>query len=42
MTGTQRREQLLDVGRHLFAERGFEGASIEEMAARAGGSKPVV
>ncbi len=42
MTGTQRREQLLDVGRHLFAERGFEGASIEEVAARAGVSKPVV
>jgi AcrR family transcriptional regulator len=42
MTGTQRREQLLGVGRHLFAERGFEGASIEEVAARAGVSKPVV
>jgi AcrR family transcriptional regulator len=42
MTGTERREQLLDVGRSLFAERGFEATSIEEIAARAGVSKPVV
>ncbi|MEJ5866646.1 TetR/AcrR family transcriptional regulator [Pseudokineococcus sp. 5B2Z-1] len=42
MTGAERREQLLDVGRALFAERGFEGASVEEVAARAAVSKPVV
>jgi len=42
MTGKERREQLLDVGRALFAERGFEAASIEEIASRAGVSKPVV
>jgi len=42
MTGKERREQLLDVGRALFAERGFEATSIEEIAARAGVSKPVV
>jgi AcrR family transcriptional regulator len=42
MTGKERREQLLDVGRTLFAERGFEATSIEEVAARAGVSKPVV
>ncbi|GAB3283882.1 TetR/AcrR family transcriptional regulator [Parasphingorhabdus pacifica] len=42
MTGKERREQLLDVARALFAEKGFEAASIEEIAHRAGVSKPVV
>jgi AcrR family transcriptional regulator len=42
MTGQERREQLLDVGRQLFAERGFEATSIEEVASRASVSKPVV
>ncbi len=42
MTGRERREQLVDVGRVLFAERGFEATSIEEIATRAGVSKPVV
>ena len=42
MTGTQRREQLLEVGRALFARKGFDGTSIEEIASEAGVSKPVV
>lgn len=42
MTSAERREQLVDVARPLFAARGFEGTSVEEIAAQAGVSKPVV
>jgi AcrR family transcriptional regulator len=42
MTGKERREQLLRVARALFAEKGFDAASVEEIAHRANVSKPVV
>lgn len=42
MTGSERRHQLINIARSLFAERGYEATSIEEIAQRAGVSKPVV
>ena len=42
MTGQERRAQLLDVGRQVFAETGYQAASIEEIAKRARITKPVV
>ena len=42
MTGAERREQLIAVARTLFADRGFEGTSVEEIATHAQVSKPVV
>jgi len=42
MTGQERRLQLVGIGRRLFAERGYEATSIEEISHQAGVSKPVV
>jgi AcrR family transcriptional regulator len=42
MSGTERREQLVRIARQVFAERGYEGTSIEEIAERAKVSKPVI
>ncbi|WP_460654193.1 TetR/AcrR family transcriptional regulator [Kribbella endophytica] len=42
MTSADRREQLIVIARALFAQKGYEGSSVEEIAARAEVSKPVV
>ena len=38
----QRRQQLLDVARDVFAERGFHATSMDEIAEAAGVTKPVL
>jgi AcrR family transcriptional regulator len=42
MTALERREQLIHVGKSLFASRGYEAVTIEEIAAQAEVSKPVI
>src|SRR5512135_2939839 len=42
LTATERRAQLIGVGRAVFAKRGYEGTSMEEIAGRAKVSKPIV
>ncbi|HYH27915.1 MAG TPA: TetR/AcrR family transcriptional regulator [Actinomycetota bacterium] len=38
----ERHEQLIEVARRVFAERGYAASAIEEIASRAGVTKPVV
>ncbi len=42
LSASERRAQLVDVGRAAFAEHGYEGTSVEEIAKRAKVSKPIV
>src|SRR5256885_12424666 len=42
LTAIERRAQLVDVGRAVFAKRGYEATSMEEIADRAHVSKPIV
>jgi AcrR family transcriptional regulator len=42
MTSAERREQLITIARGLFAQKGYEATSVEEIAARSEVSKPVV
>lgn len=42
LTATERRAQLIEVGRSVFAKHGYEATSVEEIAERAKVSKPVV
>ena len=42
MTAGERREQLIEIARGLFAEKGYDGTAVEDVAAHAGVSKPVV
>jgi AcrR family transcriptional regulator len=42
MSSAQRREQLIAIGRNVFAEKGIDGTSVEEVASRAKVSKPVI
>ena len=42
LAATARRAQLVDVGRSVFAESGYEATTVEQIAERAGISKPIV
>ena len=42
LPASERRAQLIEVGRAVFAKRGYDGTSMEEIADRAKVSKPVV
>ena len=42
LTAAARRAQLIEVGREVFAERGYGATSVEEIANRAKVSKPIL
>lgn len=42
LTAAERRQQLLEVGREVFAAHGYDSALIDDVAQRAGVSKPIV
>jgi AcrR family transcriptional regulator len=42
LTAAQRRIQLLGVGRQVFASKGYNGGSVEEIARAAKVSKPII
>ena len=42
LPASARRAQLVEIGRLVFAQRGYEAASVEEIAERAGITKPIV
>ena len=42
LTASARRAQLIEVGRAVFAEKGYEATAVEEIAERAKVSKPIV
>ena len=42
LTAAARRAQLMEVGAEVFAETGFESASLEVIAQRAGVTKPII
>jgi AcrR family transcriptional regulator len=42
LAASARRAQLVEIGRAVFAQRGYEAASVEEIAERAGITKPIV
>src|ERR671916_797450 len=42
MSASERRTQLVEVAKRVFAEHGYDGASVEEIASQAKVSKPIV
>ena len=42
MSASERRAQLIKVSRRVFADKGYENTSVEELAENAGVSKPIL